>query len=300
MVATHALDAGASGRLRQWVKALAGVTLAAAMGLWGGMPAQATPPSAAADDAPATPVLQAITVGVVPSHATETAIDPAGRVLVNHQDGSIFRIGYARTQTLTIWGIHDLVSELFASVGAGSPNYQGITLIHDGASEGLAQGPISYAEEHVNWRLGKQFTLSALPLALTPFVGVAEMGWMRDFSGNQLFSSYYQQSAEAGLAVKANLGQGWTLSGDASVGRTLGAVLLSGGNTPYAGLNDAHGQRFSIGIDRRWYDDWHQGLRIEQEQWRFPAQPTVTRLFEPLQRRDTAIMLVFSTERDLF
>ena len=258
------------------------------------------PADSAAEPADAARVIQAITVAAVPEHATETAVDASGHVLVNHQDGTLFRFGYARNQTGTVLGISDIVSQVTVSLGAGSPDYQGTTLLNGGVTERSAQGAVSLVEERANWRVGRQFTTGRLPVSLTPFVGVGEMLWLRDYSGEQVFSGYYHQSVEGGLAAHASFGSGWSVNIDGSAGRTLGAFLFNAGSNPYSGLDNARSQHFGLDIDRRWFDDWHQGLRIEHEVWRYSPQPGTSKLFEPLHRSDTAIMLVFSTERDLF
>jgi len=242
---------------------------------------------------------ESLAMGVAHVHASEQALDSRGSSVVEEESGSQLQIGYGTVRTRALFGVPGFYTNLEIFLGGADMGYAGSPFNPMTGAVEPNDGGFDVATESVRLRVGRSREFGADGrVALTPFLGLSQQAWLRNSSTDSPFSAYNHVAAEIGILAQASLTRKLVLGTDASLGRTLDALLLDGHNLTWP--HNATTSSFALYLDNRTYADWHQRLEIRQSFLRYGEPAYSGGLFEPRRNSTSAIMLEMGTEKDLF
>jgi hypothetical protein len=242
---------------------------------------------------------EALILGVSHLSAGLQSVDRAGVPVLNNLSGPQIEAGYSNTRMRTLFGLPNIYRRVDFTLGLGQQDFAGNPANPSSGVVGASPGPFNVETESLRLRVGytRQFGAGAR-MALTPFLGLAQSGWVRGATGYSGTTGYLDCAAEIGLLGQAALTPKIVIGADASVGHILGALLF---NKP--DLTQLHGgftSSFELYMDNRTSADWHQRLVLRQSFQRYPEPAQSVGSFEPRRNSAISVQLEFGTELDLF
>jgi len=244
---------------------------------------------------------ESLIIGVAHVHLGEQARDSAGAPVLNEEAGSQLVLGYGSVRTRALFGVPGFYTDLEIALGGADVGYAGTSFDPTtglAGSAGATRGGFDVASETVRARVGRtrEFGRDGR-LALTPYLGLAQQGWVRTGTVYTPFSGYGDAAAQLGLLAQAALTRKIVLGADAAIGRTIGAMALDGHNLDWP--HRATTSTFALYLDNRTFAAWHQRLEIRHSSQRYGEPAYGGGLLEPRRGSVTSILLEFGTEQDL-
>ena len=242
---------------------------------------------------------ESLILGISHLHAGVQAFDKAGASVLNEESGPQIQIGYGNTRMRTFLGLQNFYTNVEISFGLSQQDYDGNSYSPSTGARGTSNGPFNVETEAMRLRVGYSQELGAgRRVALTPFVGLVQLAWLRAPSTYSGLTAYYHYAAEAGLLAQASLTRNVVFGVDASIGRTFGSWQLDSHDLidPHAAITTS----FALYLDNRTTADWHQRLEIRESFLRYGEPARTGGFFEPRRNSALSFTLEFGTELNLF
>jgi len=227
------------------------------------------------------------------------SVDKARAPVQNKLSGGQIELGYANTRMRTLFGLRNIYTRVQICLGLGQQDFDGKVFDPSTGKAGTSNGPFFVETESMRARVGYTWEFGGGgPLAVTPFLGLSQQGWLRGDTTYSGTTAYHHFAANVGLLGQMSVTPQIVFGAEASLGRILRAWQVDQRDliSPQSGLSSS----LALYLDNRTSSDWHQRFIVRQSVQRYgePAQSVGS--FEP--RRDTAISfeLEFGTELDLF
>jgi len=242
---------------------------------------------------------ESLMLGVSHQHAGLQAVDKAGATVVNDLSGPQIEFGYANTRMRTWFGLSNIYTRVEVSLALSQQDFTGDPADPSTGVVARSSGPFDVATETVRGRVGYTWYLGAgQHLALTPFLGLSELAWVRGATTYSGTTAYYQYATEIGMLGQATLTPKVVLGVDAGLGYAVGAWQVDQRNLvkPSGGIMPS----FALFLDNRTSSDWHQRLIVRQSFQRYGGPEQSVGSLQPLRNSALSVQLEFGTEGDLF
>jgi hypothetical protein len=241
---------------------------------------------------------ESLTLGVTYLRERLQSIDTSKSIVPNELSGPQIELGYANTRMRTLFGRPDFYTRAEVSFGLSQVDFGGdFRDPETGAARGN-NGPFNTESESMRLRLGymREFGADGR-FALTPFIGLAQHGEVRNSSEPAGTGVYADFTAEVGLLGQVTLTPQIVFGADASFGHTIGAWQVE--------RQDVLGptavpSSYELYLDNRTFADWHQRLIVKYSDLHFGGVEPSTGTLQPQRHSGLSIQLEFGTEGDLF
>jgi hypothetical protein len=242
---------------------------------------------------------ESLMLGLSYQHERLQSVDQARALVRNELAGPQIELGYANTRMRTFFGVPDIYTRVEISLALSQQDFSGDAVDPSTGVVGKSDGPFDVASESARVRVGYTREFGAgRHLALTPFLGLSQLAWLRGATSYSGTTAYYHYAAEIGLLGQATLTPKVVLGVDASLGHTVGAWQVDQRDLigPRGGIMPS----FALFLDNRTSSDWHQRLIVRQSYQHYGDPEQSVGSFQPLRHSALSVQLEFGTEGELF